>query len=94
MTTYGTKTLLRRICPRCGRSGTVYWDKENQTCPFDIVWDGPPRNPYDGARDEDWNVTLSELLNDNFGCGYDDPKEIEATERLKVVPLAPEMGEA
>jgi hypothetical protein len=88
--TIGRKTLLRRTCPRCGRSGTVYVvERENATASFDIVWDGPSRGRlhglHDGEHDEDWCVTLAELFGEIFGCGFDSPKEITAAEHLKVV---------
>ena len=62
-------TNLRKKCPRCSRVGRVWVGRRA----FTVVWPGRPAHDPLGAHPSTVadGVTLEELLDDNFGCGYD-----------------------
>lgn len=83
-----SKTGLAKVCPRCGRTGEVWFNTEHQD--FEINW--PPRlnakvgtHRPDRAR-KDVGVPASELLDSNIGCGFDDwqPEDIARFPGVKV----------
>lgn len=66
------RTGLRKQCPRCERWAWVFrghsvtLGREVVT----VVWDGKPRGGADTA-DLDEGVAWRELLDPEFGCGFD-----------------------
>jgi len=67
------KLYLIRVCPYCGRKGQVYYHPDLE---YAIVWEGPRRGPEEGLKhDEDYAVSLEDLIGDYFGCGYCPPSQ-------------------
>lgn len=65
-------TGLIKVCPRCGRYGTVAVKIEDKVAWFAILWEGPARHPNPGlAHDIDIMVRPAHLNDPNMGCGYD-----------------------
>lgn len=68
-------TGLKKVCPRCGREGTVFIDDAPVVVngvpepSFAIEWDGSPRGGM--RQDRDRCLRLVALFDTNFGCGYD-----------------------
>ncbi len=62
-------TGLRKVCPRCHRMGTVYFNPILKL--FTILWEGPPRGMHGGECDRDIALGIENLMNPNSGCGYD-----------------------
>ena len=70
----GSTTGLKKLCPRCGRAGTVFIEaglEPEEEVTFVVVWEGKGRNPYGSLKDFDCAVTIREVFNPDFGCGYD-----------------------
>lgn len=61
------QTYLFKGCPRCGRKGEVFLRRDGM---FDIQWEGESRSG-DPEGDQDLNVSIEDLTDTLFGCGYD-----------------------
>jgi hypothetical protein len=75
----GFPTGLRKRCPQCKRSGLVYViARDAEDASFAIVWEGSRVAP-DGVtiNDLDLGVDIDSLLDADFGCGADRPKQTE-----------------
>lgn len=65
-------TPLRKICPRCGRMGSVFIDTDRTAMvgAVAIIWDAPSKAGTGGDRDT--CLRIVDLFTPVFGCGYDD----------------------
>ena len=78
------RTGLRKRCPHCGREGWVLWVQDlTGKMSFTVIWDGPARGPAAFRRsgghlpptsaDVDERVHSDDIVDPNFGCGFDRP---------------------
>jgi hypothetical protein len=65
-------TGLIKVCPRCGRYGTVAAKRSPDGTEFLVLWEGKARHPNPGGtHDLDLCVDIDLLMSTSFGCGYD-----------------------